>query len=70
MVVSTPPWDWFSSMEALHQMFSLGSRSGHKLSESKLMGIDTRPKEVDASAKAMGCLIFTTPFVHLELRLE
>ncbi|GJS40130.1 hypothetical protein Tco_0565173 [Tanacetum coccineum] len=34
------------------------------------MGIDTRPEEVDASAKTMGCLIFTTPFVHLELRLE
>nr|GEW29604.1 RNA-directed DNA polymerase, eukaryota [Tanacetum cinerariifolium] len=33
--------------------------------KSKLMGIDTRPEEVDVSAKTIGCLIFTTLFVHL-----
>nr|GEX48275.1 RNA-directed DNA polymerase, eukaryota [Tanacetum cinerariifolium] len=32
------------------------------------VGIDTRPKEVDASAKTTDCLIFTTPFVHLGVK--
>ncbi|GJU61055.1 RNA-directed DNA polymerase, eukaryota [Tanacetum coccineum] len=37
--------------------------------KSKLMGIDTRPEEVDAAATTMGCWIFTTPFVHLGVKV-
>nr|GEW55563.1 RNA-directed DNA polymerase, eukaryota [Tanacetum cinerariifolium] len=36
---------------------------------SKLMGIDTRPEKVDASAKTTDCLIFTTLFVHLGVKV-
>ncbi|GJU97297.1 RNA-directed DNA polymerase, eukaryota, reverse transcriptase zinc-binding domain protein [Tanacetum coccineum] len=36
---------------------------------SKLMGIGTRPEEVEATATTMGCLIFTTPFVHLGVKV-
>ncbi|GKG02864.1 hypothetical protein Tco_0310500, partial [Tanacetum coccineum] len=34
------------------------------------MGIGTRPEEVDAAAITMGCSIFTTPFVHLGVKVE
>nr|GEW30200.1 RNA-directed DNA polymerase, eukaryota [Tanacetum cinerariifolium] len=37
--------------------------------KSKLMGISTRPEEVKAAATTMGCLIFTTPFVHLGVKV-
>nr|GEU84604.1 RNA-directed DNA polymerase, eukaryota [Tanacetum cinerariifolium] len=33
------------------------------------MGIGTRPEEVDATATTMGCSIFTTPFVHLGVKV-
>ncbi|GKE08686.1 hypothetical protein Tco_1412237, partial [Tanacetum coccineum] len=35
----------------------------------KLMGIGTRLEEVDATATTIGCSIFTTPFVHLEVKV-
>ncbi|GKC06207.1 hypothetical protein Tco_0997817 [Tanacetum coccineum] len=38
--------------------------------KSKLMGIDTRPEEVEAAATTMGSLIFTTPFVHLGVKVK
>ncbi|GKC44492.1 RNA-directed DNA polymerase, eukaryota [Tanacetum coccineum] len=37
--------------------------------KSKLIGIDTRPEKVDAAATTMGCSIFTTPFVHLGVKV-
>ncbi|GKC94470.1 hypothetical protein Tco_1159912 [Tanacetum coccineum] len=33
------------------------------------MGISTRPEEVDAAVTTMGCLIFTTPFVHFGVKV-
>ncbi|GJR04878.1 hypothetical protein Tco_0527862 [Tanacetum coccineum] len=33
------------------------------------MGIATRLEEVNASTTSMGCLIFTTPFVHLGVKV-
>nr|GEV65031.1 hypothetical protein [Tanacetum cinerariifolium]GEV70048.1 hypothetical protein [Tanacetum cinerariifolium] len=33
------------------------------------VGIGTHPEEVDAAATTMGCLIFTTPFVHLGVKV-
>ncbi|GJS74015.1 hypothetical protein Tco_0706856 [Tanacetum coccineum] len=33
------------------------------------MGIGTRLEEVDAIATTMGCSIFTTPFVHLGVKV-
>ncbi|GJU69033.1 RNA-directed DNA polymerase, eukaryota [Tanacetum coccineum] len=33
------------------------------------MGIGTRIEEVDAATTTMGCLIFTTPFVHLGVKV-
>nr|GEV87789.1 RNA-directed DNA polymerase, eukaryota [Tanacetum cinerariifolium] len=44
-------------------------RSEINFHKSKLMGIDTHPEEVDAAATTMGCLTFTTPFVHLGVKI-
>ncbi|GJY51999.1 hypothetical protein Tco_0442846 [Tanacetum coccineum] len=45
--------------------------SGLKINfhKSKLMRIGTRLEEVDAAATTMGCSIFTTPFVHLGVKV-
>ncbi|GKC10968.1 RNA-directed DNA polymerase, eukaryota [Tanacetum coccineum] len=37
--------------------------------KSKLTGIGTRPEEVEATVTTMGFLIFTTPFVHLGVKV-
>ncbi|GJX50087.1 hypothetical protein Tco_0276932 [Tanacetum coccineum] len=47
------------TMESLHLSFS----------KVKNAGIVTRQEEVDAAATSMGCSIFTTHFVHLEVKV-
>nr|GEY46405.1 RNA-directed DNA polymerase, eukaryota [Tanacetum cinerariifolium] len=49
--------------------FHLASGLKINFHKSKLMRIDTRPEEVDAAATTMGCSIFTTPFVHLGVKV-
>nr|GEX67887.1 cation/calcium exchanger 4-like [Tanacetum cinerariifolium] len=49
--------------------FHLASGLDINFHKSKLMGIETRLEEVDASAKTMGCLIFTTFFVYLGVKV-
>nr|GEZ29006.1 hypothetical protein [Tanacetum cinerariifolium] len=49
--------------------FHLASGLNINFHKSKLMGIETRPEEVDALAKTMGCLIFTTSFVYLGVKV-
>ncbi|GKC62534.1 RNA-directed DNA polymerase, eukaryota, partial [Tanacetum coccineum] len=53
----------------LFKCFHLASGLKIKFHKSKLMGIGTRPEEVDAAATIMGCSIFTTPFVHLGVKV-
>ncbi|GJU22042.1 RNA-directed DNA polymerase, eukaryota [Tanacetum coccineum] len=48
--------------------FYLADDANLSLDKCKLMGIGTRLEEVDAVATTMGCLIFTTPFVHLGVK--
>ncbi|GKA75793.1 hypothetical protein Tco_0782171 [Tanacetum coccineum] len=49
--------------------FHLASGLKINFHKSKLMGIGTRPKEVDAAATTMGYSIFTTLFVHLGVKV-
>nr|GEW51415.1 RNA-directed DNA polymerase, eukaryota [Tanacetum cinerariifolium] len=49
--------------------FHLASGLEINFHKSKLMGIDTRLEEVNAAAITMSYLIFTTPFVHLKVKL-
>ncbi|GJT39353.1 RNA-directed DNA polymerase, eukaryota [Tanacetum coccineum] len=49
--------------------FHLASALKINFHKSKLIGIGTRPEEVDASTTTMGCSIFTTPFVHLGVKV-
>ncbi|GJS94120.1 RNA-directed DNA polymerase, eukaryota, reverse transcriptase zinc-binding domain protein [Tanacetum coccineum] len=49
--------------------FHLASGLKINFRKSKLIGIGTRPEEVGATATTMGCLIFTTPFVHLRVKV-
>ncbi|GJW79794.1 RNA-directed DNA polymerase, eukaryota [Tanacetum coccineum] len=49
--------------------FHLASNLKINFHKSKLIGIRTRPEEVDAAATTMGCSIFTTLFVHLGVKV-
>ncbi|GJV17880.1 hypothetical protein Tco_1363203 [Tanacetum coccineum] len=49
--------------------FHLASGLEIDFHKSKLMKIGTRLEEFDAAATTMGCLIFTTPFVHLGVKV-
>ncbi|GJX50851.1 RNA-directed DNA polymerase, eukaryota [Tanacetum coccineum] len=49
--------------------FHLASGMKINFHRSKIMGIGTRPEEVDTTSTTMGCSIFTTPFVHLGVKV-
>nr|GEX22719.1 RNA-directed DNA polymerase, eukaryota [Tanacetum cinerariifolium] len=51
------------------ECFYLASRLKININKSKLIGIGTRREEVDATAITIGCLIFTTPFVYLGVKV-
>ncbi|GJU00258.1 hypothetical protein Tco_1110596 [Tanacetum coccineum] len=63
-------WDSLNIRTIVNVLKCFHLASGMKINfhKSKLMGIDTRP-EVDAAATTMGCSIFTTPFVHLGVKV-
>ncbi|GJZ10712.1 hypothetical protein Tco_0545471 [Tanacetum coccineum] len=64
-------WDSLNIRTIVNFLKCFHLASGLKINfhKSKLMGINTRLEEVDATATAMGCLIFTTPFVHLRVKV-
>ncbi|GJS16371.1 RNA-directed DNA polymerase, eukaryota [Tanacetum coccineum] len=49
--------------------FHLASGQKTNFHKSKLIGLGTRLKEVDAATTTMGCSIFTTHFVHLGVKV-
>ncbi|GKA53338.1 RNA-directed DNA polymerase, eukaryota [Tanacetum coccineum] len=63
-------WDYLNIRTIVNVLkcFHLASDLKINFHKSKLMGIGTRPEEVDAAATIMGCSIFTTPFVHLGVK--
>ncbi|GJR22294.1 RNA-directed DNA polymerase, eukaryota [Tanacetum coccineum] len=65
-------WDSLNICTTVNVLKCSHLASGLKINfhKSKLMGISTRPKEVDAAATTMGCLIYTTPFVHLGVKVR
>ncbi|GJV00654.1 RNA-directed DNA polymerase, eukaryota [Tanacetum coccineum] len=64
-------WDSLNIRTIVNVLKCFHLASGLKINfhKSKLMGIGTRPEEVDAAATTMGCSIFTTPFVHLGVKV-
>ncbi|GJX99834.1 RNA-directed DNA polymerase, eukaryota [Tanacetum coccineum] len=64
-------WDSLNIRIIVNVLKCFHLASGLKINfhKSKLMGIGTRLEEVDAVATTMGCLIFTTPFVHLGVKV-
>ncbi|GJY36147.1 RNA-directed DNA polymerase, eukaryota [Tanacetum coccineum] len=65
-------WDSLNIRTIVNVFKCFHLASGLKINfhKSKLMGIGTRPEEVDATATTMGCSIFTTPFVHLGVKTQ
>ncbi|GJR24894.1 hypothetical protein Tco_0973421 [Tanacetum coccineum] len=51
-------------------VFPLGFGCENKLFIKAKHGKGTRPEEVDAAATTMGCSIFTTPFIHLGVKVR
>ena len=49
--------------------FHLASSLKINFHKRKRMGVGTRPEKVDATATTTGCLIFTTLFVHLRIKV-
>nr|GEW70448.1 reverse transcriptase zinc-binding domain-containing protein [Tanacetum cinerariifolium] len=64
-------WDSLNIRTIVNVLKCFHLASGLKINfhKSKLMGIGTRLEEVDATATPIGCLIFTTPFVHLGVKV-
>ncbi|GKD06789.1 hypothetical protein Tco_1181763 [Tanacetum coccineum] len=64
-------WDSLNIHTIVNVLKCFHLASGLKINfhKSNLMGIDTRPKEVDATSTTMGCSICTTPFVHLGVKV-
>ncbi|GJR00395.1 hypothetical protein Tco_0523379 [Tanacetum coccineum] len=64
-------WDSLNIRTIVNVLKCFHLASGLKINfhKSKLKGIGTRLEEVDATATTMGCLIFTTPFVHLGVKV-
>ncbi|GKE44364.1 hypothetical protein Tco_1471648, partial [Tanacetum coccineum] len=64
-------WDSLNIRTIVNVLKCFHFASGLKINfhKSKLMGIGTRPEEVDATATIRGCSIFTTPFVHLGVKV-
>ncbi|GKC62466.1 hypothetical protein Tco_1095064 [Tanacetum coccineum] len=64
-------WDSLNIRTIVNVLKCFHLASGLKINvhKSKLMGIGTRPEEVGAAAITMGCSIFTTPFVHLGIKV-
>ncbi|GKE92528.1 hypothetical protein Tco_1573623, partial [Tanacetum coccineum] len=64
-------WDSLNIRIIVNVLKCFHLASGLKINfhKSNLMGIGTRLEEVDAAATTMGCLIFTTPFVHLGVKV-
>ncbi|GKB17441.1 RNA-directed DNA polymerase, eukaryota, reverse transcriptase zinc-binding domain protein [Tanacetum coccineum] len=64
-------WDSLNIRTIVNVLKCFHLASGLKINfhKSKLMGIETRLEEVDATTTFMGCSIFTTPFVHLGVKV-
>ncbi|GJV26025.1 hypothetical protein Tco_1378720 [Tanacetum coccineum] len=64
-------WDSLNIRTIVNVLKCFYLASGLKINfhKSKLMRIDTRPEEVDATTTTMGCSSFTTPFVHLGVKV-
>ncbi|GJX50792.1 RNA-directed DNA polymerase, eukaryota, partial [Tanacetum coccineum] len=64
-------WDSLNICTIANVLKSFHLASGLKINfhKSKLMGIVTRPEEVDAAVTTMGCSILTTPFVYLGVKV-
>nr|GEV88993.1 RNA-directed DNA polymerase, eukaryota [Tanacetum cinerariifolium] len=69
-VISVGKWDSLNIPTIVNVLkcFHLASAQKINFHKNKLMGIGTRPEEVDAAATTIGCLIFTTPFVHVGVK--
>ncbi|GJY47125.1 RNA-directed DNA polymerase, eukaryota [Tanacetum coccineum] len=65
-------WDSLNIRTIVNVLKCFHLASGLKINfhKSKLVGIGTRPEEVDATATTMGCSIFTTPFVYLGVKVR
>ncbi|GJT29209.1 hypothetical protein Tco_0909484 [Tanacetum coccineum] len=65
-------WDSLNIRTIVNVLKCFHLASGLKINfhKSKLMGIGTRSEEVEAAAITMGCSIFTTPFVHLGVKVR
>ncbi|GJV32390.1 hypothetical protein Tco_1392790 [Tanacetum coccineum] len=70
-VIFIGKWDSLNILTIINVLKCFHLASGLKINfhKSKLMGISTRPKEVDTAATTMGCFIFITPFVHLGVKV-
>ncbi|GJY77856.1 hypothetical protein Tco_0483657 [Tanacetum coccineum] len=65
-------WDFLNIFTIVYVLkcFHLALDLEINFHKSKLIGIGTRPEEVDVAATTMGCSIFTTPFVHLGVKVR
>ncbi|GJR96082.1 RNA-directed DNA polymerase, eukaryota [Tanacetum coccineum] len=64
-------WDSLNMCTIVNVLKCFHLASGLKINfhKCKLIRIGTRPEEVNAATTTMGCSIFTTPFVHLGVKV-